>query len=201
MGSGTNLHARVSDYFQPWYYTYRNNLPIVRAIKKYGLDKFHLIILDFVEDKDILESEQFWLNKIQPEYNILTEAGNSQGYKHRPENIEKIRNSSLGRKHSTEVRKAMSENRKGLNNNFFGKYHTQNVKDQLRNIALNRSKQPRPGFEVEIKDIETNTIVVYSSIREAARNIGTTISVLHRRDKLGIVKPFRNRYYINIKRN
>ena len=89
MCSGTNLHARVSDYFQPWYYTYRNNLPIVRAIKKYGLDKFHLFILDFVEDKDILESEQFWLNKIQPEYNILTEAGNSQGYKHSPRVREK----------------------------------------------------------------------------------------------------------------
>jgi group I intron endonuclease len=128
-------------------------------------------------------------------------AGNSLGYKHSSESIEKIRNSSLGRKHSMEVRKAMSENRKGINNNFFGKSHTQNVKDQLRNIALNRTKQPKPGFEVEVKDIETNTIVVYNSIREAARKIGTTISVLHRRDKLGIVKPYRNRYYINIKRN
>lgn len=75
------------------------------------------------------------------------------------------------------------------------------MKDQLRKIALNRSKKTKPGFEVEVKDIETNTIVVYNSIREAARKIGTTISVLHRRDKLGIVKPFRNRYYINIKRN
>jgi NUMOD3 motif len=43
------------------------------------------------------------------------------------------------------VRKAMSENRKGINNNFFGKSHTLNVKDQLRNIALNRTKQPKPG--------------------------------------------------------
>jgi NUMOD1 domain len=94
----------------------------------------------------------------------------------------------------------MSENRKGLNNNFFGKSHTQKVKDQLRNIALNRTKHPRPGFEVEVKDIETDTIEVYNSIREAARKIGTTISVLHRRDKLGTVKPFRNRYFITIKR-
>jgi hypothetical protein len=94
----------------------------------------------------------------------------------------------------------MSENRKGVNNNFFGKSHTQKVKDQLSSIALNRIKQPRPGFEVVVNDIETDTIIVYSSIRQAARNIGTTISVLHRRDKLGVVKPFRNRYIINIKR-
>jgi hypothetical protein len=59
VGSGTNLYARLSDYFQPWYSTYRKNLPIVRAIKKYGLDNFHLIILDFVEVKDILEFEQY----------------------------------------------------------------------------------------------------------------------------------------------
>jgi group I intron endonuclease len=127
-------------------------------------------------------------------------AGNSLGYKHIPENKEKIRENTLGRKHSAEVRKAMSENRKGLNNNFFGKFHTQKVKDQLSSIALNRIKPPRPGFEVVVNDIETDSIKVYSSIREAARNLGTTISVLHRRDKLGLVKPYRNRYLINIKR-
>jgi group I intron endonuclease len=75
-------YLSLSVYFQPWYSSYKNKLPIVRAIKKKGLDKFHLIIIDFVEEKDILESEQFLITKIQPEYNILTVAGNSLGYKH-----------------------------------------------------------------------------------------------------------------------
>jgi hypothetical protein len=41
--------------------------------------------------------------------------------KHTPENIEKMAKLVLGHIHSEEVRKAMSESRKGINNPFYGK--------------------------------------------------------------------------------
>jgi hypothetical protein len=40
------------------------------------------------------------------------------GYVHTPESIEKLRSLALCRKHNDQVKKLMSESRKGINNNF-----------------------------------------------------------------------------------
>ena len=53
-----------------------------------------------------------------PVYNILYKAENSLGFTHTEEPFEKMKKKALGRTHSLEVRKRMSENRKGSNNSF-----------------------------------------------------------------------------------
>ena len=63
---------------------------------------------------------------------------------------------ALGRKHSEEVRKAMSENRKGENGSFFGIFQSEETKAKLREKALNRTNLPQPGNEVEVLDLKTN---------------------------------------------
>ena len=45
IGSGDPLYLRISDYYQKWYLQSRTNLYIVRALNKYGMDNFTLIIL------------------------------------------------------------------------------------------------------------------------------------------------------------
>lgn len=66
-----------------------------------------------------------------------------------------MRQKALGllasRKHSEDVRKATSDNRKGENSSFFGKFET---KAKLRELALNRPTLP--GNEVEVLDLKTN---------------------------------------------
>ncbi|OTA47020.1 GIY-YIG-domain-containing protein, partial [Hypoxylon sp. EC38] len=59
------------------------------AVKKYNLDNFAFIILElFPEEvnvennKKLLDLEDFYLKSLLPNYNILTEAGSSFGYKH-----------------------------------------------------------------------------------------------------------------------
>lgn len=84
IGSSLNLTNRLTDYFQDWYYKDRINLPIVRAILKYGMGNFALLILDFTDKENTLVKEQFWLDKLKPGYNILTLADNSAGFKHSP---------------------------------------------------------------------------------------------------------------------
>lgn len=202
IGSGNVLSSRLSDYYQDWYYQTKGNVLIVRAILKYGMGNFALLILDFTEKENTLTREQYWINELKPEYNILSQANNSLGYKHTPESIELIRQKEppLGRIHSEEVRKAMSESRKGENNSFFGKNHSAETKAKFKEIALNRTKLPRPGFSVEVLDLKTNQTVIYESIRDAAKALDTHLSTLHRREKNGINKPFRNRYVITINR-
>jgi len=136
---------------------------------------FSLVILEHTNLDNLLECEQKWIDLLNPEYNLNPIAGNSLGYQHSVESIEKMRNSALGRKHSEEVRKSMSESRKGENNAIYGKIHTSSSLDLIRKAALNRTNPPVPGIEVEIIDLDTNEVTVYDSIRKAANSIGSDI--------------------------
>nr|YP_009254031.1 hypothetical protein [Hypomyces aurantius]ANC62717.1 hypothetical protein [Hypomyces aurantius] len=149
--------------------------------------------------------EQKWIDLIQPEYNLSPTAGSSKGYKPSLESIEKMKISATGRKHSDEVRDLMSQNRIGLNNSFYNKKHTAENIERFREIAINREHTPVKGLEVEITDIETNTVTVHSSVREAAKFLNSDIKTLLRREasqrEKGVNKLYRNRYVIYINRN
>lgn len=122
VGSGDPLYTKFSDYYLPWYLISRSNLYIVKALKKYTMANFSLYVLEYANSDNVISCEQNWINIINPEYNINPNAGNSKGYKHTDEALE-MRNISLGRTHTDEVKRLMSENRKGENNPFFGKKH------------------------------------------------------------------------------
>jgi hypothetical protein len=112
---------------------------------------------------------------------------------------------ALGRKHTEEVKKSMSENRSGINAPFYGKKHNLVTLEKFKVIAQNRDYLPVPGLEVEITDLETKITTVYNSIRNAAKSINSDIKTLLRREKSqlekGINTPYRKRYIIFIKRD
>jgi hypothetical protein len=99
----------------------------------------------------------------------------------------------------------MSESRRGVNNSFYGKKHTDEAKFAIRTAALNRDKDPVPGIIVDITDLETNITTSYDSIRKAAKDIGSDLKTILRREKSqlekGINTPYRNRYIIVIHRS
>lgn len=71
-----------------------NNLIIIRALRKYGISNFSLIILTFNEPKDhnlLLGLEQLALDLFKPNYNILSIAGSSSGFQHKEETILKLK--------------------------------------------------------------------------------------------------------------
>jgi len=59
---------------------------------KYGIDNFNIIILEYTDRDDLIhmrEKEQYWINLLQPEYNLIlksdpyaTSALHSVGHKH-----------------------------------------------------------------------------------------------------------------------
>jgi group I intron endonuclease len=67
-----------------------NGSKIVKlAVKKYKLENFAFVILEEYPEivtkennKNLLDLEDFYLKSLLPNYNILTEAGNTFGYKH-----------------------------------------------------------------------------------------------------------------------
>ena len=101
---------------------------VKNSVLKYGLSNFAFIIVEFYPDpinrdnnKLLVQLEDKYLKILLPNYNILTEAGNSFGYKHN-EDIQKkmtdnysderrefIRNLNLNKNLSIETRKKISE--------------------------------------------------------------------------------------------
>ena len=62
---------------------------VKNSVKKYGLHNFCFIVLELFPEvvnqennKKLLDLEDFYLKSLLPNYNILTEAGSSFGYKH-----------------------------------------------------------------------------------------------------------------------
>lgn len=101
---------------------------VKNSVLKYGLSNFAFIIVEYYPDpinrdnnKLLLQLEDKYLKTLLPNYNILTEAGNSFGYKHNEEIKKKmsdnysderrefIRNLNLNKNLSIETRKKLSE--------------------------------------------------------------------------------------------
>jgi group I intron endonuclease len=83
----------------------RNKMVINKALLKYGYGNFRLEIMEYYSASLCLEREQYYLDLLKPEYNILKVAGSSTGYKHSLETIGKLK----GREHSDETKAKMRE--------------------------------------------------------------------------------------------
>lgn len=172
VGSSVNLRNRFYDYFSKSYFDKSGNTIIANAISKYGLGAFEFIILEFTEKDETLSREQFFIDTLRPEYNILVIAGCTLGFKPTAETRTKMSEAALGRKHSLETRAKISESQKNNKNS--------------------------PGFPLLVKDLETNITTEYTSIAEAAKILGLNHSSISDRLRKGIITPFKNRYEIKI---
>lgn len=166
----------------------RANSIIHRALLKYGYSCFSLEILEYCDKQETFVREQYYLDLLEPDYNICKFSGVYAGYKH-----------------PDEIRREMSESRRGINNAFFGKTHSEEAKSMISAARRNRLSPPVAGILVDILDIETNITTTFNSIRSAAASIGSDIKTILRREKSqlakGINTPYRGRYIISIKRS
>ena len=79
---------------------FRGSKVVKLAVKKYKLNNFVFLILELFPEitnrennKKLLDLEDFYLKSLLPNYNILTEAGSSFGYKHTELSRIKMKNS------------------------------------------------------------------------------------------------------------
>ena len=79
------FHARFSNHL----FNFHGSKVVKYAVKKHGVSSFAFIVLELFPEivnkennKKLLDLEDFYLKSLLPNYNILTEAGSSFGYKH-----------------------------------------------------------------------------------------------------------------------
>lgn len=85
VGSSMDLTRRLREYFSPKFIKkeiIKNNSIIYKALLKYGYTKFSLDIFEYCEPSLLISREQYYIDILKPEYNILKIAGSNLGFKH-----------------------------------------------------------------------------------------------------------------------
>jgi len=145
---------------------------------KNGYSNFTLEILEFCTAENCIKKEQYYIDLLKPEYNLLL--GSWLGYKHLEESRAKMALVRLGKKHTQETRAKIGVALQGENNPRFRKPRATGA--------------GRPSQSILVIDLEKNTETTYSSLNEAAIALGirrTAISLYFSRNQQ---KPFKGRY-------
>ncbi len=186
VGSSTNLSKRFSLYYSLTYLTKQaKNSIICRALLKYGHSNFSLDILEYCDAKNVIQREQYYIDRLKPEYNILKVAGSTLGYKHTEETLAKLR----GRKFSPETLAKM-RNRK------LTEEHKRKIGIAMK-AAVTEFNVTTKGMKVLVLDLETNTQEEYPSIRSAAASLNTHMETIRRSIKKNV--PYLGKYLISLK--
>jgi len=112
---GDKTHGRLNRYYR------KSNLSdskrgishIYRALNKHGHSNFMVSILEYCPIERLAEREQFYMDILKPEYNILKLAYTSQGYSHTAESLELMRGARPHYSPSKEQRLSISQANRG----------------------------------------------------------------------------------------
>jgi group I intron endonuclease len=167
VGQSIDLRKRFIKYFSLSYITSRKELIISRALIKYGYSNFSVTILEYCIGSELDVKEQYYFDKLNPQYNIQKIAGgSSKGLKLSEETKSKISKSLKGvyagekaywycRSMSEETKKLMSLKKiapacsssledehwgcfAGELNHIYGKYNSEQSRELIRQKALGR---------------------------------------------------------------
>ena len=196
IGLSKDLSKRFKNYFSLSYLKSKANLIINRALIKYKYSNFSLTILEYCDKSDLKFREQFYIEKLNPHYNILKGAGNSLNSKH-SENTKTTHNKSLKRvsipEKSTLIGSLQTEatiklmNLKKLkeSNPLIGKIYNTKSKELMKQKASN-SKQSE-NTKLKLSVINGNLINIYEKFSSKGfKLIGSFVSARRAGTFLGI---------------
>jgi group I intron endonuclease len=156
IGQSKNISNRFKNYFNLSYLKSRDNYIINRALIKYEYSNFSVTILEYCDKSKLLVREQYYIDKLNPQYNIL-----------------KIARSYLNSKHTEETKKLMSLNKQRCKNPLFGKFHKESSIELMRQKALNKKQSEN----IKLKMSAINPVNIYEKLSsEGFKLIGCFVS-------------------------
>lgn len=196
IGLSTDLTKRFKNYFSLSYLKSKANSIINSALIKYKYSNFSLTILEYCDKSDLKIREQFYIDKLNPQYNILKGAGNSLNSKHL-ENTKTKNNKSLNRvsvqEKSTLIDSLQTEATIKLmklkklkeSNPLIGKPSNKKSKELMKQKASN-SKQSE-NTKLKLSVINGNHINIYEKFSSKGfKLIGSFVSARRASKFLGI---------------
>ena len=164
---------------------FRGSKILKHAVKKYNLCNFAFLILELFPEivnkennKKLLDIEDFYLKSLLPNYNILTEAGSSFGYKHTElDRIKMKTNYSLERR---ELIGSLNRNKK----------LSAEIIEKMKKKALTRNKisfsdesilnMKKNSKSIILYNLDHTVFGEYSSIIEASNSINCNEKTIRR---------------------
>lgn len=180
MGSAVDIRKRMLCYYSLKYLANSNSMAICRALSKYGHSNFRLEILEYCAKSDVISREQYYLDLLKPDYNLLPTAGSRMGQNHTEETKIQMSESHRGKTISEETRIKMSKSAQG-------KIYTAETKMKISKAN---------GKAIKVIDLETNLTFNYVSVRKAAEALGVANSTLFYHFKKSSCFCLKGRYQI-----
>ena len=162
----------------------RNPRPIQDALVKYGHKNFKLEILEYCPKTELLEKEQYYLDLLIPDYNILKYAYSLFGFKYSQETIDKLKARII----SPEHKEILSLIHKGK----IVSYETRNklaiatasykknnplTPEALENIKSKTTA--REGVSVSVLNTNNNEVKKFTNQTEGGKFLGVTRQAIY----------------------
>ena len=196
VGSAVSMKKRKYRHFSSLRKNIHHSAYLQRAFNRYGETSFLFFPLKFVADASMLiQSEQYFIDRLNPSYNMCKIAGSTLGTKQSVESNKRrsdtIRtkfmtgeikpvNHRLGKKWSEEVKKKIADGNKGKIVSLETKEKISQKRIARNDKTVNKMAQEKnaKGFTV----YKTNGVYIgkFFSIREASEITGITRSTLSR---------------------
>ena len=175
IGSSVNLAVRLYKYYSLKHLS-KHKTPIHNALLKYGFENFTFEILEYIEkETNPVLREQYYLELLKPEYNILKKAGSLLGFKHGKVTLEKFA-----------LREISEETRKNLSLSATGRILTDEDKNKIaskrKGIKLSDVTRAKISLaaanlrdvKVKITNINTNESLEFATLTEAGKSLGVS---------------------------
>ena len=179
----------------------KGNKILKHAVKKYGLENFTFLVLELFPEvvnkennKKLLDMEDFYLKSLLPNYNILTEAGSSFGYKHTELTRIKMKSnySAYRRKLIGDLNKS-----KNLSEDTRNKMKEKALKKGI--VSFSKENMRKISKPVILYNLDRTVFGEYSSIKEAAKSVNCSEKTIYRALKTD-KKLLKRRFIINLKK-
>jgi group I intron endonuclease len=140
IGSAVNLRRRWNNHLSELRLNKHHSKKLQNHYNKYGESDLIFIIIEPCFPKFLTIREQFYIDDLNPYFNINPIARSSQGVKRSEEFKQKLRIVNTGRKDSEERRRKVSESHKGIKLKPLSKEHK--LKLSLAHKGKNREPFP-----------------------------------------------------------
>lgn len=165
VGSSINLSSRMKNYLNNTFLKSRQNvnMPIVKSLLKYDQSNFILLILEYVEPEFLTIRETFYITYVMPYYNVLKQGYSSLGYKHTNEIKRLLSELAKNRTHSEKTKSLIARALTGENNPFYNKSHS--IETKIRMV------EAKSAYPVYVYNSLKQLLVIFPSVVSLAKLI------------------------------
>jgi len=185
IGSSSNLEYRRKEHLKRLKSNKHHSRYLQNAWNKYGKECFDFEIIEECENDKLLELEQFYLDKLKPEYNICKFSTSRLGCKSSDETRKKLSILNTGKNHPKFGTHHSLETRQKISASKIGKLRSDELKEKLslyhkKNGSFCGTKNPKVKLNIEIVK---NIRELYSdsfSIRDLSIKFNVNFSTIER---------------------